>query len=288
MDTVTVTAADIRTGLAKLGTGPGMRVMVHSSLSSFGHVEGGAPTVIQALMDLITPAGTILMPSFNHAQPFAQGGPGLYDPTQTPTGNGKIPDTFWRLPDVCRSLDPTHPFAAWGRDARRYIEGHHRTLTMGEDSPLGLLAREGGYEINLGTTHRTTTAKHVAEMMRHVPCLGRRTEVYPVRLPDGRVVEHRTWGWRAASCPLTDSGELIEAEMERRHCQRQGRIGAATVTMFRLADLLEAVWSLLDNGWGPYPPCARCPVRPRRVAATRPSDWPADEPAMPVARPAEK
>jgi aminoglycoside N3'-acetyltransferase len=144
---------------------------------------------------------------------------------------------------------------------------------MGEESPLGLLARAGGLQINLGTTHQTTTAKHVAEMMRRVPCLGQRTEGYPVRLPDGQVVEHRTWGWRAANCPLTESGELIEAEMQSRGGQRQAQIGAARVTVFRVQDLLEAVWSLLDHGSGPHPPCARCPIRPRHVAATRVSDW---------------
>ena len=269
----TVTAADIRRGLVALGIAPGMRVMVHSSLSSFGRVAGGPETVIAALMDLITADGTILMPSFNHGQPFGPAGPGVYDPQVTPTANGRIPDTFWRLPGVLRSLDPTHPFAAWGRDARRYVEGHHLTLTMGEDSPLGLLAREGGWQIHLGTTHRTTTAKHVAEMMRRVPCLGRRTEAYPVRLPDGRLVEHRTWSWRAATCPLTDSGVLIEAEMERHGWQRRGQIGSATVTTFRVQDLLAAVWELLDGGWGPQPPCSRCPIRPRQVAARRASDW---------------
>jgi aminoglycoside 3-N-acetyltransferase len=268
-----VTAADIRNGLEALGIAPGMGIMVHCSLSAFGHVQGGAPAVVSALMDLISPDGTILMPSFNHGQPFGPGGPGVYDPRTTPTANGLVPDTFWRLPGVLRSLDPTHPYAAWGRDARRIIEGHHRTLTMGEGSPLGLLAREGGWQVSLGTSHATTTAKHVAEVMRRVPCLGLRTESYPVRLPDGRIGEHRTWGWRAQNCPLTESGEHIEAEMERRGCQRRGRIGDASVTVFRLLDLLAAVWALLDQGWGPYPPCTRCPIRPRHVAATRLSDW---------------
>ena len=149
-----VTGSDIRTGLAALGISPGMRVMVHSSLSAFGQVEGGALTVVSALMDLVTPAGTILMPSFNHGQPFGLGGPGVYDPTLTPTANGRIPDTFWRLPGVFRSLDPTHPFAAWGGAAEGYLEGHHLTLTMGADSPLGRLARDGGLQINLGTNPR--------------------------------------------------------------------------------------------------------------------------------------
>lgn len=173
--------------------------MVHSSLRAFGRVDGGAATVVAALVDPSTPAGTILMPLFNHGQPLGPAGEGVRDPTLTPTANGTVPDTFWRLSGVRRSLGPTHPFAAWGRDAGRYLDGHHQTPTMGEDSPLDLLARDGGLQINLGTTHATSTAKHVAERMRRVPCLGRRTEAYPVRLTDGGVVEHRAWGWRAAS-----------------------------------------------------------------------------------------
>lgn len=268
-----VSRDDIVSGLRAIGVERGMGVMVHSSLSSFGWVEGGAEAVIEALMEAVGEEGTILMPSFNHGAPFRPDGPGYYDPLETPTTNGRIPDTFWRMPCVYRSLNPTHPYAAWGRNALRYTEGHHLTLTMGEDSPLGLLAREGGYQINLGTTHRTTTAKHVAETMRRVPCLGLRTEQYPVRLPDGRLVMHRTWGWRSRACPLTDSGEIIEIEMERRRLQRRMKIGNSTVTFFRLYDLLEVVWDLLENGYGGYPPCRRCPIRPRRSPATVESDW---------------
>jgi len=57
-------------GLRELGITPGMRVMVHSSLKSFGPVEGGAQIVVDALMEVITPQGTLMMPSFNHGAPF--------------------------------------------------------------------------------------------------------------------------------------------------------------------------------------------------------------------------
>ena len=179
---MSITSKDIRSGLEKFGFGRGDRLMIHSSLSSFGWVEGGAETVIAALMDLVGPEGTILMPSFNHGAPFSAGKSGVYDPLETPCTNGRIPDTFWRIAGVHRSLNPTHAFAAWGRDAERYMRDHHLTLTMGEDSPLGLLTRDGGYQLNIGTAHHTTTAKHLAETMNRSPCLGYRTEAYPVRL----------------------------------------------------------------------------------------------------------
>ena len=46
---VVVTQDDIVEGLRKIGIAPGDTVMVHSGLSYFGKVEGGAETVIRAL-----------------------------------------------------------------------------------------------------------------------------------------------------------------------------------------------------------------------------------------------
>jgi aminoglycoside N3'-acetyltransferase len=264
---------EIKSKFQSFGFGRGNRIMVHSSLSSFGMVEGGAEAVIKALMELVGPEGTILMPSFNHNAPFSPSGPGVYDPKDTACTNGRIPDTFWRMEGVYRSLDPTHPFAAYGHDAERYTKNHHLTLTMGEESPLGLIALDGGYQINIGTKHHTTTAKHLAEMINRTPCLGYRTEAYPVRLPDGNVAMHRTWGWRERGCPLTDSGEFIEIEMEKRKLQKKGYICKSLVTYFRLLDLLKVILDMLDNGYAGYPACSDCSIRPRIVNETCPSDW---------------
>lgn len=213
------------------------------------------------------------MPSFNHGEPFKPGSTGVFDPLKTPCANGCIPDTFWRMPRVYRSLNPTHPYSAWGADAERYTKPHHLTLTMGEDSPLGLLTRDGGYQLNLGTTHGATTAKHLAETLRRAPCLGYRTEVRSVRLPGGNIVEHRTWTWRERSCPLTESGKFIEIEMERRKLQTRGNVGFCVVTHFKLRDLIRTVWDLLANGYAGYPPCSRCPICPSQTPTIRPSDW---------------
>lgn len=262
--------ADIVQGLRALGVEPGMGLMVHSSLRSLGHVEGGADAVVEALMDVITPEGTLVMPSFNHGVPFEDGGPGYYDPRETPTINGAIPDHFWRLPGVERSLDPTHPFAAWGQHARRYTEFHHRALTMGPESPLGLLLRDDGYCLLLGVDYYSNTFHHAAETATGAPCLGQRTEAYPVRLPDGRQVMGRTWGWRAQVCPLTDQWRYIPAI---RAVHRQGLIGASAVTLYRLRDGYAVIADILAHGIAGYPPCRECPVRPRRVPETVPSDW---------------
>ncbi len=56
-----VTGLDIYNGLEKLGL-KNKDLEIHSSLSSFGYVKGGAITVINSLRDL---ANTILMPTYS-------------------------------------------------------------------------------------------------------------------------------------------------------------------------------------------------------------------------------
>jgi aminoglycoside N3'-acetyltransferase len=267
-------------GLHRVEVRTGARLMVHSSLKSFGRVDGGAATVIAALCETVGLDGVVMMPSFNHGTPFGPGGPGVYDPQTTPTTNGIVADTFWRMPGVRRSLNPTHPFAVWGADAQRYVEHHHRTLTMGPASPLGLLHADGGECVMLGTDHKTNTFKHVAETLCGAACLGRRTEEYPVKLPDGRIVGGRTWGWRSRDCPLTESGAHIHDEMEARGFHRVAYVGDARVIAFRLSDCLTAIQDILEHGRDDHPPCRQCPIRPAVHSATCPSDWNADQNAL--------
>jgi aminoglycoside 3-N-acetyltransferase len=52
--------ATIEAGLRELGV-QNRDVAVHSSLRSFGHVDGGAQTVVRALLNV---CGTVVMPTF--------------------------------------------------------------------------------------------------------------------------------------------------------------------------------------------------------------------------------
>ncbi|MCE5258972.1 MAG: AAC(3) family N-acetyltransferase [Chloroflexi bacterium] len=267
-----LTQAEIAAGLRALGLHPGMGVMLHSSLSSFGHVEGGALAVIAALEATLTPAGTLLMPSFNHGAPFEPGGPGVFDPLATPTTNGAIPDAFWRQPGVHRSLDPTHAYAAWGAQAEIYTRFHHRTLTMGPASPYGTLLADDGWCLLLGVGFRSNTFHHVVEMSTGAPCLGQRTEEYPIHLPDGRQVRGRTWGWRGGHCPLNDAA-LYAAEFHSRGIARTALIGSCRATLYRLREGYEVIARGLAAGYAGSPPCSACPIRPRAVPQTVTSDW---------------
>jgi aminoglycoside N3'-acetyltransferase len=59
-----LTLNDLKDGLQQIGLSRGALVEVHSSLKSFGPVEGGANTVIDALMNIVGEDGTIVMSAY--------------------------------------------------------------------------------------------------------------------------------------------------------------------------------------------------------------------------------
>ena len=174
-----VTRAGLVADLRSLGLARGMDVMVHSSLSSIGHVTGGADTVIQALLDVIGKRGTLMMPSFHHRA--AQ----VYNPMTTPTTNGAIPDAFWRRPDAYRSDHSTHAVAAVGPRAEAFCRDHGKKGLWTPDSPIGQLVHGNGHVLLLGVDHNATTAYHVAELSVPCGCIDPFGNFYSVVAPDG-------------------------------------------------------------------------------------------------------
>ena len=58
-----VTEARLVDDLACIGVSSGMKLLVHSSLSSMGWVCGGAVTVVHALETVLGEKGTLIMPT---------------------------------------------------------------------------------------------------------------------------------------------------------------------------------------------------------------------------------
>jgi aminoglycoside 3-N-acetyltransferase len=163
----TITRDEIVAGLRRLGLQRGHKVLVHSSLRSFGHVDGGADAVIDALLQTVGEWGTVLVPTLTGDETLSPANPPRFDPLLTPCWTGVIPETFRRRPSAIRSLHPTHSVAAIGADAAALTQDHARSITpCDEMSPYGNMARIGGaFVLLLGVSHEcNTTMHHVEEM----------------------------------------------------------------------------------------------------------------------------
>lgn len=110
--------------LNEAGIVEGDNILVHSSLSSLGHVDGGALTVILALQDVVGNDGTVIMPSFSRFED-RQGEFGQWwDPKTSNVYTGIISQLFWQQPEVLRSNHPTHAVAAWGKQTDYFTDNH--------------------------------------------------------------------------------------------------------------------------------------------------------------------
>src|SRR5262245_40035864 len=97
--------------LRTLGVAPGQVLLVHASFGALRPVEGGPRGVIDALLAVLGPRGTLVMPSWTGRDDVP------FDAPATPAAEdlGVLADTFWRIPGTRRSA---HPFAFAARGAR--------------------------------------------------------------------------------------------------------------------------------------------------------------------------
>ncbi len=241
----------IKKGLREIGVRKGDLVMVHSSLSSFGYVEGGADTVIDALMEVVGEEGTILMPTFN---PRVK----IFDPLTTPSSVGKITEVFRKMKGVLRSIHPTHSYASWGKWAEYLIKDHKET--HGIDSPLGKLARKGGYVLMLGAPPGSNTSIHIAETIERVHCMGFGERICWIRTEQGEIVEARSVLHREKGCPLF--GEKIEEYLKERDKIKEMKIGKSRVRLMKSWDVIEAKRYMIYHGYKGIPPCSKCKIKP--------------------------
>lgn len=180
------TIETLKAELSALGIRPGMVLLVHSSLSSLGWICGGAVAVIQALIELVGPEGTLVMPSYtggltdpkNWQHPpvpedwkdTIRAETPAFDPLRTPTRQmGQIAETFRTWPNVVRSSHPHCSFAALGPEARKIVDDHQLENALGEGSPLARVYELDGWVLLLGVDFANNSSLHLAEYRASFP-----------------------------------------------------------------------------------------------------------------------
>ncbi len=180
------TITSLKRDFQALGVKPGAVIIMHSSLSKIGWTVGGSVAVIRAIMQTLTPEGTLVMPSFtsNNSEPSKWENPPVpkawwdmirnempaFEPNITPTrGVGSVVETFRTWPNVLRSNHPMSSFAAWGKNAKFITENHELIEDLGEGSPISRLYELNGQVLLIGVTHENNSSIHLAEYRSDFP-----------------------------------------------------------------------------------------------------------------------
>lgn len=165
-----MTAAELIDQLTEAGIERGDCILVHSSLSSLGWVDGGAEAVVEALLSAVGPDGTVLFPTLTGSREDSAANPPSFDVKSTKCWTGAIPEAARHHPDAIRSLHPTHSVAAIGSLAAWFASGHELVRTpCGFGSPYDKLADVGGKIVLIGVTQSSNTSFHMAEELAGVP-----------------------------------------------------------------------------------------------------------------------
>lgn len=152
-------------------------ILMHSALSSIGFVEGGAETVIDAVLEAVGPEGTFAVSTMNGTHPF--------DAENAPSTVGIISEKHRQRPNSLRSLRPVHSINAIGARAEELIRDHDKCETnCGEGSPYLKLRDMGGKIILLGVDmNRNTTLHAIEDIMDGVYLVSREVPA-PLYMPD--------------------------------------------------------------------------------------------------------
>lgn len=248
-----ITKSRLIRDLQNLGVAAGQTVMLHVSVRAIGWIVGGPNVVLQALFDLLTPAGTLMMYvgcedctddfgiwSPERQQAYLAECP-AFDPASTRAyRQWSILTEYLRTwPGASRSANPGASMAAVGENAHWLTENHPIQYGYGPGSPLEKLCRLDGRVLQVGVSPETVTLLHYSEHMAEVP--SKRIVRYPAPiLVDGQ----REW----VEIEEFDTGEgivdwesdyfaiIVEAYLAEGR-GRTGQVGAARANLLEAADL---------------------------------------------------
>jgi aminoglycoside 3-N-acetyltransferase len=255
-----ITRAQLLNDLWLMGIKPGETILVHSSLSSIGYVEGGAETVIGALMDAVGISGNILMPTspnsalqLEYIQKLD-----VFDVHNTPSALGRITEVFRKMDGVWRGAHPTEPVAAMGPDAEWLIAGHLGEPTpYTANSPFRRIIERNGKILYVGVTlDNAGTSLHTLEDAVDFPYPVYHHQTFTVRVIDMMLDEHfvpvkvhNPEMSRRRKC------DQLLPMFEREGVMQRHRLGQAQVLLFdakRMFDVM--VQQFEQNGVTMYTP----------------------------------
>ena len=252
-DKVHVTKDEIKEGLTSVGLNQGNVILVHSSLSSFGYVKGGAGAVIDALLETVGPVGTVVVPTFTgNPTDMEIGVEAVFDVANSTVDKtiGIIPEFFRRRRNAMRSLHICHSVAAIGPQAE-YLMGEGISA-YGIGSSFARLHELDSWNLFLGCSFNSCTALHMPEEHLEVPFREYRDfKNCKVVLPDRTEVPCRSVEFQRGPI-VTDGYDLgkMDEVLTREGILTTCNVGDSTIINAKLRDIYDETLKYLQQDVG--------------------------------------
>jgi aminoglycoside 3-N-acetyltransferase len=173
--------------LSELNITPGDAVLVHASMRAVGPVEGGADTVVEALLEAVSPEGTVVAPVFHSANRLtatehesdllSSDGESFQPDAVSVEEVGILAQRIALHPDARRSSHPAHSFAAIGSNADFLTANVPFNYPLGTNGTLAKLHQLNGKILLLGVGHAANCSIHLAELWADAPYARRKARV---------------------------------------------------------------------------------------------------------------
>lgn len=236
------TKASLLKQLQELKLDPQGTILVHSSLKSIGEVQGGADTVLDALVEYMRD-GLLVLPT--HTWAYINANNPRFSVKDSPSCVGILPELFRARRGVIRSWHPTHSVAALGADAVEFTAGAELWDTpCARGSVWGKLLDRKAEIVLLGVDLRRNTFIHGIEEWVDIP--GRMTDepeqLYTVT-PDGTVLSVPS----RRHCGLSWSQHFwkVDGILHEGGAMRKGSFGDAVVRVCGTVETNEILSRML-------------------------------------------
>ena len=244
-----VTKQDIISSFKELGVLPTDILLVHSSLKSFGYVDGGAETVIEALKEVVCD-GTLVMPALrqkNFDKAYVD-----WNVFTTPSDVGLITETFRKSKGVLRSNQETHSVCAFGKDAKYITEGHSTgkprfgsfgDYAFGHNSPWERMYELGAKVAFIGIDMTYNTFKHYCEQKNSNDILDK----LPSDIKAQAQSELHLYGDKGGVVWFGHSGPKAQEFLTNMNKIRYTKCGDATLTSYNVKEYVDIMCGELYN-----------------------------------------
>ena len=146
----------------------GKPVIVHSSVKSVGEIEGGAETLLSALIDFFTKDGGILCIPSHTWGVRDEKNRAVLDLNKNDSCTGILSKLAAAHPDGTRTLNPTHSMVVFGdkENVCEFIKGEDSVNTpTSKNGCYSRFYKDNGYVLLIGVGHNKNTYLHCVEEM---------------------------------------------------------------------------------------------------------------------------